>query len=236
MNYAWNWSVLVAEPYLGWLIEGLVATLIISLAAWTFALGLGVVLGVIGSLPSRIRLITPVYVACFRNVPLLLQLFLWFFVLPELLPTAAGDWLKRDLPHPEVWNAIAALGLFTAARVAVQVRAGIRSIPRGQPSAARASGLTVPQMYRYVLLPQAIRIVLPPLTSEFLTVFKNSALALTIGVYELTAQSRQIESYTFNGFEAFTAATVVYLSLALSVTYGMRKLERRLAIPGMRSA
>ncbi|TXI90260.1 MULTISPECIES: amino acid ABC transporter permease [unclassified Cupriavidus] len=236
MNYAWNWSVLVADPYLEWLLGGLRTTLVISLAAWGIALGLGTLIGVAGSLPGRIRLLMPIYVAGFRNVPLLLQLFLWFFVLPEMLPAAAGHWLKRDLPNPELWTAIVALGLFTAARVAVQVRAGIRAIARGQRMAALAAGMTLAQAYRHVLLPQAIRTVLPPLTSEFLTVFKNSALALTIGVYELTAQSRQIESFTFNGFEAFTAATVVYLLMALAVTAGMRTLERRLVIPGMRSA
>ncbi|QET05201.1 amino acid ABC transporter permease [Cupriavidus pauculus] len=236
MNYAWNWSVLVAEPYFEWLLTGLRMTLVISLAAWAIALALGTLLGVVGSLPGRVRLIMPAYVAAFRNVPLLLQLFLWFFVLPELLPAAAGHWLKRDLPAPELWTAIAALGLFTAARVAVQVRAGIRATPRGQRMAAMASGMTLAQAYRHVVLPQAIRTVLPPLTSEFLTVFKNSALALTIGVYELTAQSRQIESFTFNGFEAFTAATVVYLAMALIVTGGMRALEKRLIVPGMRSA
>jgi len=236
MNYAWNWSVLVQQPYLGWLLDGFKTTVWISLAAWTIALSAGGLLGVVGSLPGRIRLITPAYVAVFRNVPLLLQLFIWFFVVPELLPRDAGQWLKRDLPHPEAWTAVIGLGLFTAARVAVQVRAGVRAVATGQLAAALAGGMRLAQAYRYVLLPQALRVMLPPLTSEFLTVFKNSALALTIGVFDMTAQSRQIESYTFNGFEAFTAATAVYLLIALTVTFGMRRLEVRLAIPGTRSA
>ena len=235
MNYAWNWSVLVQQPYLGWLLEGLWTTVWISLAAWIIALLAGSLLGVAGSLPGPVRLLTPVYVAVFRNVPLLLQLFLWFFVVPELLPPVAGNWLKRELPHPEWWTAVVGIGLFTAARVAVQIRAGIRAVAAGQLSAALASGMRLRQAYRFVLLPQALRVVLPPLTSEFLTVFKNSALALTIGVFEMTAQSRQIENYTFNGFEAFTAATAVYLAIALAVTFGMRALERSLAIPGTRS-
>ena len=235
MNYAWNWSVLVQQPYLGWLLEGLWTTVWISLAAWIIALLAGSLLGVAGSLPGPVRLLTPAYVAVFRNVPLLLQLFLWFFVVPELLPPAAGNWLKRELPHPEWWTAVVGIGLFTAARVAVQIRAGIRAVAAGQLSAALASGMRLRQAYRFVLLPQALRVVLPPLTSEFLTVFKNSALALTIGVFEMTAQSRQIENYTFNGFEAFTAATAVYLAIALAVTFGMRALERSLAIPGTRS-
>ncbi|MCW5668218.1 MAG: amino acid ABC transporter permease [Hydrogenophaga sp.] len=236
MNYAWNWSVLVQSPYLGWLLEGLLTTVWISLAAWTIALVVGGLLGVVGSLPGLIQWVTPVYVAVFRNVPLLLQLFLWFFVVPELLPEVAGTWVKRGLPNPEWWTAVVGIGLFTAARVAVQVRAGIEAVATGQLKAALASGLRLGQAYRFVLLPQAVRVMLPPLTSEFLTVFKNSSLALTIGVFEMTAQSRQIESHTFNGFEAFTAATGAYLTIALLVTFGMRWVEHRLAIPGTRSA
>ena len=110
---------------------------------------------------------------------------------PELLPSRWGFWLKRDLPFPELWTSILALGLFTSARVAVQVGSGITAVSIGQRMAAVASGMSAAQTYRCVLLPQAFRIVLPPLTSDFLTVFKNSALALTIGVFELTAQSRQ---------------------------------------------
>jgi glutamate/aspartate transport system permease protein len=232
MNYAWNWKVLIEDPYAGWLLSGLQATLLISLAAWAIALTIGLALGVLGSLPGRVKWIVTAYVSVFRNVPLLLQLFIWFFVVPELLPSEAGRWLKRDLPMPELWTAIIALGLFTASRVAVQIRSGIAALPRGQRFAAFASGMTLTQAYRFILLPQAMRLVLPPLTSELLTVFKNSALALTIGVFEMTAQSRQIESYTFNGFEAFTAATLVYLLIALCVTAGMRSLEKRLMIPG----
>jgi glutamate/aspartate transport system permease protein len=236
MNYAWNWSVLVQAPYLEWLASGLQATVLISLAAWVLALLVGVPLGVAGTASAWGRVAMPAYVSVFRNIPLLLQLFLWFFVLPELLPREMGDWLKRGLPMPEIWTAIAGIGLFTAARVAVQIRAGIRAVAAGQLLAAQAGGMTTRQAYRYVLLPQALRLVLPPMTSEFLTIFKNSALALTIGVFELTAQSRQIESYTFNGFEAFTAATTVYLLIALLVTGGMRRLEKHLSIPGTRSS
>jgi len=232
MNYSWNWAVLVQEPYLGWLISGTCLTLAISLAAWMLALVVGTVVGTVASLPNRVlKVVAAIYIALFRNVPLLLQLFLWFFVIPEVLPPAWGHWLKRDLPYPEFWTSIIALGLFTSARVAVQVAAGIATVPAGPRTAAVASGMTTAQIFRLVLLPQAFRIVLPPLTSDFLTVFKNSALALTIGVFELTAQSRQIESYTFQGFEAFTAATIVYLAIALLVTALMRFLERWTALP-----
>jgi glutamate/aspartate transport system permease protein len=174
-----------------------------------------------------------VYVTIFRNVPLLVQLFLWFFVFPELLPDDAGMWVKRGLPLPEFWTAVVCLGLYTASRVAEQVRAGINSIGRGQQYAAMAIGLTPAQVYRYVLLPVAFRIIIPPLTSDFLGVFKNSSLALTIGVLELTAMTRQIEEYSYAGFEAFTAATVLYIGVTAIVMFAMRIVETRVRIPGM---
>ena len=174
-----------------------------------------------------------VYVTIFRNVPLLVQLFLWFFVFPELLPDDAGMWVKRGLPLPEFWTAVVCLGLYTASRVAEQVRAGINSIGRGQQYAAMAIGLTPSQVYRYVLLPVAFRIIIPPLTSDFLGVFKNSSLALTIGVLELTAMTRQIEEYSYAGFEAFTAATVLYIGVTAIVMWAMRIVETRVRIPGM---
>jgi glutamate/aspartate transport system permease protein len=133
---------------------------------------------------------------------------------------------------PEYWFSVAGLGCFTAARIAEQVRAGIESIGAGQRMAAAAMGFTVAQAYRYILLPLAARNVLPPLTSEALNIIKNSSLALTIGVLELTGQSRQIEASTFQGIEALTAATVIYVMLTLCVIIAMRAVERRVSIPG----
>ncbi|PJO48253.1 glutamate ABC transporter permease [Ochrobactrum sp. MYb29] len=233
MNYSWNWAVLISDPYLQWLGWGTLMTLVISLVSWAIALMIGTIVGVLHSTGnSSIRLFTNSYISLFRNIPLLLQMFLWFFVVPELLPDAVGMWLKRDLPHSEVVTAIVALGMFTASRVAVQVSAGIDAVPRGQSMAARSAGFSTLQAYRLVLIPQAFRIILPPLTSEFLTIFKNSSIALTIGVFELTAQTQQIESFTYQGFEAFTAATVIYMTIALVVTMLMRKVERHTTIPG----
>lgn len=233
MNYAWNWGVLFQSPYLGWLGQGIAMTIAISLASWAIAITLGTLIGIFHSGGrGAMRMVTGSYINLFRNVPLLLQMFLWFFVVPELLPKTVGTWLKRDLPYPEIVTAIVALGLFTASRVAVQIAAGIAAVPRGQSMAARAAGLSTLQAYRFVLLPQAFRIVVPPLTSEFLTIFKNSSIALTIGVYELTAQTQQIQSFTYQGFEAFTAATVVYMTIALTVTTLMAVIERKTSIPG----
>ena len=233
MNYNWNWGVLFQDPYYWWLASGLMWTVLVAGAAWLIAFPLGSAIGVARTVEIRwARAIGTVYVELFRNVPLLVQMFLWYFVFPELMPEAVGRWLKRDLPNPEFWTAVVCLGTYTAARVAEQVRSGIESIPKGQRNAAFAVGLDEAQAYRHVLLPVAYRIVVPPLTSEFLTIFKNSSLALTIGVLELTAQSRQIENYTFQGFEAFTAATILYLLITLLVVLLMRRVETRTRIPG----
>jgi glutamate/aspartate transport system permease protein len=116
--------------------------------------------------------------------------------------------------------------------VAVQVSAGIHSLPRGQTLAGTALGLTLPQTYRHVLLPMAFRIVIPPLTNEFLNVIKNSAVALTIGLMELTARARSMSEFSFQVFEAFTAATIIYIAVNVCVVFLMHRIEKRLAVPG----
>jgi glutamate/aspartate transport system permease protein len=234
MNYNWDWSVLISEPYLGWIVSGLGWTIIVSLLAWVVAFSLGSLLGIMRTTSSTLlRSLATVYVEVFRNIPLLVQFFLWFFVFPELLPDDAGMWVKRELPMPEFTTAIIALGLYTASRVCEQVRSGIESVGVGQVSAARALGFTEWQTMRYILIPVAYRRVIPPLTSEFLTIFKNSSLALTIGVIELTAVTRQIEEYTFQGFEAFTAATIIYSMITFFVMWVMKKIEIRSRVHGM---
>jgi glutamate/aspartate transport system permease protein len=239
VKYNWNWGIFwQLSPdgrgtYLDTLLAGLVWTLATALAAWVIALILGMIVGVIRTTPIRwLRLLGDAWVEIFRNVPLLVQMFLWFFVVPELLPAAAGAWLKQ-LPRSAFYTAVLCLGLYTSARVAEQTRAGIQSLARGQRMAGIALGLTLPQTYRFVLLPMALRIVMPPLTSEFLNIIKNSAVALTIGLIELTAAARSMQEFSFQVFEAFTAATLIYLFLNLIVVTGMRWLERRVAIPGL---
>ncbi|TWC00410.1 L-glutamate ABC transporter membrane protein /L-aspartate ABC transporter membrane protein [Bradyrhizobium macuxiense] len=218
--------------YLDLLLSGLVVTVKVSVLAWIIALVSGSVIGVLRTLPSRTASwIGFCWVEFFRNMPLLVQLFLWFFVLPELLPRSAGLWLKQ-LPNAPFWTAAIGVGLFMSARVAVQLQAGITSLPRGQKQASTALGLTTVQTYRYVLLPMAFRIILPPLTSEFLNTIKNSAVAITIGLIELTGEARSMQEFSFQVFEAFTAATVLYLLLNFVVVTAMRFLERYVAIPG----
>jgi glutamate/aspartate transport system permease protein len=234
MNYNWDWGVLIREPYFEWLVSGFLWTISVSLAAWVLAFSLGSVVGIARTTDHKIlRGIGTCYVETFRNVPLLVQMFLWYFVFPELLPDDAGMWVKREMPMPEFTTAVVCLGLYTASRVAEQVRAGIEAIGQGQRNAGLAIGLTPAQVYRYVLLPVSYRIIVPPLTSEFLTIFKNSSLALTIGVLETTAQARQIEEYTFQGFEAFTAATLLYIIVTSTVMLLMKLIEGRVRIPGM---
>jgi glutamate/aspartate transport system permease protein len=177
-------------------------------------------------------LLVTIYVEFMRNVPLLVQMFIWYFAVPEMMPEDIGRWMKRDMPNPEYVTAVVALGLYTASRVAEQVRAGIEAVGPGLTSAAYANGFSTAQAYRYVLLPISFRLIVPPMTSEFLTIFKNSSLALTIGLLELTAQSQQIAEFTFQGFEAFTAATVIYVCIALMATLIAQSLERFTKIPG----
>ncbi len=238
MNYHWNWHVFF-EPspngtgtYLDMLLSGLVVTIVTALTAWVIALVTGAIVGVMRTLPSKAaNLFGFCYVEFFRNMPLLVQLFLWFFVLPELLPAAWGLWLKQ-LPNAPFYTAAIGTGLFMSARVAEQTRAGINSLPRGQRMAATALGLRTSQVYRYVLLPISFRIILPPLTSEFLSTIKNTSVALTIGLIELTAEARAMQEFSFQVFEAFTAATVLYLLINIVVVIVMHFVERGVAIPG----
>ncbi len=239
MNYHWNWGIFFqtspdgVHTYLETLFMGTGWTLLTALSAWILALTLGSLVGVARTTPYVwLARLGGAYVELFRDIPLLVQMFLWYFVLPELLPTDLGDWLKQ-LPDASFYTAVVALGFYTSARVSEQVRAGISSLARGQRFAGLALGLTLPQTYLYVLLPMAYRIILPPLTSEFLNVIKNSAVALTIGLLELTARARAMQEMSFQVFEAFTAATVIYIIINIAVTFGMRWVERHTAVPGL---
>jgi glutamate/aspartate transport system permease protein len=244
MNYNWNWGILLSpEPggtgtYLYYLVVGLGWTLATALAAWVIALAIGSVVGTLRTTPMAwvVRL-GDAYVEIFRNVPLIVQMFLWFFVAPELLPKELGDWVKQ-MPPP--WGsylpAVMCLGIYTSVRIAEQVKSGINSLPRGQRLAGTALGLTLGQTYRFVILPQAFRIVLPPLTSESMNIVKNSSVALTIGLLELTGRARAMQEFSFKVFEAFAAATVIYLLTNLVVVMGMRALEKKVRVPGLISA
>ena len=241
MNYNLDWSIFFKstgigdEIYLDWFVTGLGWTLAVALAAWTIALLLGALLGVLRTVPNRtLAGLAGAYVELFRNVPLLVQLFLWYFLVPDLLPAPLQTWFKQDLsPATSAYlSVLVCLGLFTAARVCEQVRTGIQALPRGQSAAALALGLRLPQIYRHVLLPQAFRIVIPPLTSEFLNILKNSAVCSTIGLLELAAQGRQLVDYTAQPYESFIAVTVAYVAINVIVMTLMKKLEDKVRVPG----
>jgi glutamate/aspartate transport system permease protein len=238
MNYNWNWWILF-EPsldgvntYLTTLLWGAAWTTTTSLCAFAIALVLGSFIGVARTAPvAWMRQVSAVFVEVFRNIPLLVQMFLWYFVLPELLPNDAGMWLKK-LPNAQFYTAVIALGFYHAARMAEVVRAGLESLPKGQKMAGQALGLSVMQTYCNVQLPMAYRIVVPAITSEFLSCTKNTSVAIAIGLVELTGSARAMQENSFQIFEAFAAATTLYLALNLVIVFAMRAVEGLATIPG----
>jgi His/Glu/Gln/Arg/opine family amino acid ABC transporter permease subunit len=232
MNYQFNWSVLWTGQSGAWLLQGLMTTLQLSALAWCLALVLGIVAGAFRTIPiGPLRWLSSSYVEFFRNVPLLVWMFFWYFAVPPLLPQAVQDWLFEH--GAEFWAGMFALGVYHGARFSEVIRAGIQSIPRNQYESAVSTGLTIAQSYRLIVIPIALRLIIPPATNESLNLLKNSSVALTIGVAELTFQTRQIETYTAKAIEALTAGTVIYLVLCLSIAVLASRLERRFAIPGM---
>ncbi len=237
--YNWNWSVLWAmtsdgtSTYLGTLLYGLRWTLAVGLSAWLIALLVGTVVGVARTFKSGLAArLADGYVEVLRSIPLIVQMFLWFYVAPDLLPESAAAAIKA-WDRYNILAAILCLSFFTSARVAEQVRAGIQAIPSGQFQAGRALGLETREIYRHVLLPVAMRKILPPLTSEFVNIIKNTSVAFTIAVVELMAATRSMQEMTFQIFEAFTAATLIYLGVNLLVVKCMGLIEAKLEVPGL---
>jgi len=232
VKYTFNWSVLWTGESGQWLLSGLIVTLELSALAWLLAVALGVVSGALRTVKFRpLRAVATFYVEFFRNVPLLVWMFFWYFGVPPFLPEVIREWMFGH--GLEFWAGVLALGVYSGARFSEVLRSGIQSIPRTQMEAAVASGLTTFQAYRYVILPVALRIIIPPGTSESLNLLKNSSLALTISVAELTFQTRQIETYTAKAIEALTAGTLIYLVLCIGLASIMSWVERRTAIPGL---
>jgi glutamate/aspartate transport system permease protein len=226
-----------AGRYIDWIVSGLCWTLALALSAWTIALVVGTLVGVVRTLQGGIGpRLARIYVETFRNIPLLVQMFFWYFVLPELLPVRLGFAIKQmEPPWGSFVPALVCLGLFTAARIAEQVRAGVQALPAGQSQAAAALGFGRAGLYRLILLPQAFRIILPTLTNEFMTIFKNTSVALTIGLVELTATAREINENTFRTFEAYGVVTLVYLVIALLAWLLMYRIEHAAQLPSLAS-
>jgi His/Glu/Gln/Arg/opine family amino acid ABC transporter permease subunit len=232
MNYRFDWSVLWSGQSGGWLLSGLLTTLEISFLGWLLAVTLGVLSGALRTMPlAPLRWLALGYVEFFRNVPLLVWMFFWYFGVPPLLPQTVQEWLFEY--GAEFWSGVFALGVYHGARLSEVIRAGIQSIPKAQLEAALSTGLSVAQAYRLIILPIALRLIIPPATNESLNLIKNSSVSLTIGVAEVTFQTRQIETYTAKAFEALAAGTAVYLALCLTIATVMAGIERRVAIPGM---
>ncbi len=213
--------------------SGLGWTLATAFFAWILAFVLGSLVGVART-TDRLWLarVGNAYVELFRNIPLLVQFFIWYFVVPGLILPVKVWVTTLDPTEHQFVTAIVCLGLFTSARIAEQVRSGIQALPRGQRLAGYALGLTQAQTYRHVLLPMAYRIIIPPLTSELMNLIKNTAVAYSIGLVELFFRTREMGEMTFRYFEAFAAATVTYVIIAMIANRVMAFIERRAAVPG----
>ena len=242
MNYSWNWGVLFQPTgvgdttYLNWIFTGLGWLFVIALVAWSIAMALGSILGIMRTLPSpAARAIGTAYVTLFRNVPLLIQLFIWFYVVPNFLPEVIRSWWINDLGAntTALISASIGLGLFTAARVCEQVRTGIEALPLGQSNAGYAMGFSTAQLYRYVILPQSFRTILPPLSSELTNCVKNTSVASLVGVAEIISQMKTISEYTQNTIEIYTYVTLIFIVINVCLIAFMNFLEKRLRVPGL---
>jgi glutamate/aspartate transport system permease protein len=212
--------------YLDWMLSAWGWTLSVALLALAVALGVGSLMGILRTTPSKWLVgIGNVWTELFRNIPLLVQIFLWYHVLPALVPPL------KDVPS--FLLVVLGLGFFTSARIAEQVRAGIESLPRGQRYAGLAMGLTLAQTYRYVLLPRAFRIVIPPLTSESMNIIKNSSVAFAVSIAELTQFAMQAQEETSRGIEIYLAVTGLYFISAFTVNRIAHFIEQRVQVPGM---
>jgi glutamate/aspartate transport system permease protein len=201
-------------------------TVIVAAFSLVVALVVGFIIGTIRTLPDNpgVSRFGNAWVELFRNIPLLVQIFLWYHVVPVAFPAFANV--------PKLLLVVVGLGLFTSARIAEQVRAGIQSLPRGQRYAGMAMGFTTFQYYRYVLLPMAFRIIIPPLTSEGMNIFKNSSVAFAVSVTELTFFAQQAGEETARGIEIYLAVTALYIVSAFAINRIMAFVEKRLQVPG----
>ena len=216
-NYHFDWAIITSGQYFEWILSGAKVTLQLSVVSVALSFILGLLIAVMRmSNVKPILWFSHAYLEFFRNTPLLVQIFFWYFGSYKILPMVVNDWLNSM--NFEFAAAVIALTIYTSAFIAEDIRSGVRSIPKEQMEAARSSGFSYLRSMYFIILPQAVRLTIPPLINQFLNLMKNSSLAMTIGVAELTYQARQVESYTFKGFEAFTAATLVYLGLSLLIT------------------
>ncbi len=229
-NYQFDWAVVTSGQYAQWLLAGMKVTIELSVVAIVGSFILGLIIAVM-----RMSNVKPIlwfahaYLEFFRNTPLLVQIFFWYFGSYKILPKVVNDWLNTT--NFEFSAAVIALTIYTSAFIAEDIRSGVRAIPKEQMEVAQSSGFSYLRSMYYIILPQAVRLTIPPLINQFLNLAKNSSLAMTIGVAELTYQARQVESYTFKGFEAFTAATLVYLILSIVITWMVTLYNKQVLNP-----
>ncbi|MES2976650.1 MAG: amino acid ABC transporter permease [Pseudomonadota bacterium] len=228
---AWDWQVFLNDDgsgrtYLAWMIDAWGWTLSVAGCAWVIAVVMGALIGTLRTLPNSPWLVrgANVWVELFRNVPILVQLFIWYFVLPKAFPALQAV--------PGFMLVVFALGFFTSARIAEQVRAGIQALPKGQRYAGMAMGFTTAQTYRYVILPMAFRIIMPPLTSESMNLLKNSSVAFAVSIAELTMFAMQAQEETSRGIEVYLAVTALYAISAFAVNRVFAFIEKKIQIPG----
>ena len=227
----WDWKIFLADDgggrtYLQWMFDAWGWTLAVAGASWVVAMVVGALVGTLRTLPNNPWLVrlANAWVELFRNIPLLVQIFIWYFVVPKIFPA------MKDLPGFVL--VVFALGFFTSARIAEQVRAGVQALPRGQRHAGMAMGFTTAQTYRYVILPMAFRIIIPPLTSESMNLLKNSSVAFAVSIAELTMFAMQAQEETSRGIEIYLAVTALYAVSAFAVNRVMAYVEKKVQIPG----
>lgn len=226
-----DFSILLRGQYPQQIAKGLLTMMELTVAAWFLAATVGVILACVRMAPSRVAQgFVAGYVEYHQNVPMLVQILMWYFGIPTLLPVDWQQWINRQ--GSEFLFAFIAIGLAMAAYVSEGLRGGIRSIPSSQIEAARALGLSYLKSFRLVVLPQAVRIALPTFVNHTVLLFKNTSLAMAIGVAELTYVTREIESNSFRTVEVYFLATMVYLLISLVIMAAGSRLEQRLKVPG----
>jgi glutamate/aspartate transport system permease protein len=227
----WDWQVFLQDTgggrtYLEWLMSAWGWTLSVAILSLIVALIVGSLMGILRTTPSKLLVtIGECWTELFRNIPLLVQIFLWYHVIPSIFLVLRGV--------PSLILVVFALGFFTSARISEQVKAGIQALPKGQRYAGLAVGLTLPQTYRYVLLPMAFRIVIPPLTSESMNIVKNSSVAFAVSIAELTMFAMQAQEETSRGIEVYLAVTGLYFISAFAINRVAMFIEHRVQVPGM---
>jgi glutamate/aspartate transport system permease protein len=242
----WDWQVFCKETttgdvvascfgkggditYLDWLLSAWGWTVSVAVLALIVALVVGSLMGIFRTAPVKgLVWLGNAWTELFRNIPLLVQIFLWYHVLPSIFTSLRGV--------PSFVLVVFALGFFTSARISEQVKAGIQSLPKGQTYAGLAMGLTLPQVYRFVLLPMAFRIVIPPLTSESMNIVKNSSVAFAVSIAELTMFAMQAGEETSRNVEMYLAVTGLYFISAFAINRLALVLENRVRVPGLLGA